>query len=203
MSDRLFVAVELPEQVREELEVFVGPRRDAEPGLRWTTPENWHLTLAFLDTVPPVRQEGLVDHLTTAAARSHGFRLTVGGAGAFPHPDAARVLWLGAKEGIADLRALARRVRTACDRAGVPPDGTRFTGHLTLARARIPVEALRWLRILDAFPDLSWDVAGFDLVESTLARGGSVYRVRETFPFGGSASSVRHSASPDASTTPG
>lgn len=198
MSDRLFVAVGLPERLRETLEAFVGPRRDAQPGLRWAPAENWHVTLAFLDTVPPARQEALTESLAEAAARSRPFGLVLGGAGAFPHPDAAKVLWLGARAGDAALRSLAQRVRTACDRAAVAPDATRFTSHLTLARAHRPVEAVRWLRILDSFPELSWDVTGFDLMESTLHRGGSSYRVREAFPFGGQAPAVRHSAFPDA-----
>lgn len=184
MTDRLFVAVAVPDEARARLETFAEPRRDADPDLRWVRPENWHLTLAFLGDVPADRQEPLADALAEVADRTRGFTLALGGAGAFPKPYAAKVLWLGVTTGRDELGRLAARVRTACQRVGVPPDPATFAAHLTLARTRRPVEATRWLRVLEAFPQPSWRVERFVLVDSTLNRGGSVYRVVGEYPLG-------------------
>ncbi len=186
MTDRLFVALPVPHSLQESLEVFVGPRRDASADWRWVRAENWHLTLAFVGDVPDGRQEALAELLAEVADRTKPFPLTLGGAGAFPNPWSARVLWLGAVGPGDQLPRLARRVRTACDRAGVPADPTAFSGHLTLARAHRPTEVTKILRVVDNFPELSWHVDSFHLVESQLNRGGSIYRSRQEFALGSS-----------------
>ncbi len=184
MTHRLFVALPIPARVRDTLDSFVTPRRDADPALRFVPAENWHLTLAFLGDVPEDRHDRLIAGLQDVATHSRELAVTLEGGGAFPHPGAARVIWLGAAHGEPGLAALARRVRQACARAAVPHEGGQFTAHLTLARAHQPQRVDRWLTIVDAIPPLSWLVSGFTLVESTLNRGGSIYRPVEEFTFG-------------------
>ena len=48
---RMFIALLLPEAVKQDLAEFLEPRQEAGPNLRWTVPEQWHLTLAFLPEV--------------------------------------------------------------------------------------------------------------------------------------------------------
>jgi 2'-5' RNA ligase len=64
---RMFVAAIPPEEVVEDLEEFLSVRREAAP-LRWTLPEQWHLTLAFLAEVPDRRYDDLLARLERAAA---------------------------------------------------------------------------------------------------------------------------------------
>lgn len=112
----------------------------------------------------------------------------MGRAGAFPSPYAAHALWLGVGDrGDGSLEALARRCRTAGSRVGATVQGGGFVGHLTVARSGPPVEATRWLRVLDAFAPLTWRVGEIALVESRLGVGvGGSARHTEvrTFPLG-------------------
>lgn len=182
MTMRLFAAVVPPPAIRDALEVFVEPRRNADPDLRWVGRDNWHLTLAFFGDVTDDRAEPLLDAL--AGVRGRPFRLVLDGAGAFPDPAAARVLFHGVAEGASEFGALSRRVRTAADRVGVPSDNAKHRPHLTLARRRRPGDLTRWLRVVDSFPPAAFAVDSFDLVRSELRPSGASYRVLDTIALG-------------------
>ena len=150
MPVRMFVAVVPPADVLEDLEEFVDPRREAAP-FRWTRPEGWHLTLAFMAAVPDRALDDHVERLGRAAHRRTPMTLALAGAGAFPSVSRARVLYAGVDgtaEALEELRRTAVGARAAATKAGAAPDGARFKPHLTLARLNRPVEATRWLRTL-------------------------------------------------------
>ena len=183
MSKRLFLAVRPPVSVIDELESYIGPRRDAEPALRWAHPEHWHVTLRFLGDVTDDQVDRLLDNLAPVVDRTAPFGLTLGGAGCFPHPGAARALWLGVTGGVAELEALASGCRTAAARGGIHIEGGRFQPHLTLARSR-GIAARRWLSLIDTFGSFAWQVSEFVLIDSELTRGGPRHRVAERFVLG-------------------
>jgi RNA 2',3'-cyclic 3'-phosphodiesterase len=169
---RMFVAVVPPAEVVERLEEFLEPRRDSDPALRWTQHYQWHLTLAFLPEVGARSLDDLVERLTRAAARRSRFTVTLADSGAFPSPERARVLWLGASADPPDsLTHLATGVRAAANKAGAVVEGGRFRAHLTLARLRTPQDATRWLRILGSFDGEPWPATSIELIESHLGQG--------------------------------
>jgi 2'-5' RNA ligase len=185
----MFTAVRPPEDVVEELDEFLEPRRESGPW-RWALPESWHLTLAFMADVPDRSLDDLVARLTRAAAKRTAFELRLAGGGAFPNPARARVLYAavvadaGART---ELDRLATGCRAAATKAGAPPDGASFRPHLTLGRVSRPVEATRWLRVLDAFGSRTWTVGQVELVASHLGEGPRNrprHDVVETFPLG-------------------
>lgn len=182
MTMRLFAAVVPPPAVLDALDVFVEPRRDADPELRWQSRETWHLTLAFFGDVRDDRLDALATALDDV--RVDPFRLVLDGAGAFPNPAAGRVLYRGVADGSPRLSALSRRVRTAADRVGVPSDNAKHLPHLTLARRGRPGELTRWLRIVDSFPTASFEVTEFHLVRSRLRRSGAHHEVLHTVTSG-------------------
>lgn len=176
----MFAAVLPPESVVAELDELLAPRREADPRLRWTRPDGWHLTAAFMADVPDV--ERLEESMAEAASGASRFRLRVGGGLTFPHPVAARILALGVSEGESQLTALAEKARHAAVRAGAAPDGARFVGHLTLARANRGFQATKWLGVLDSFPGWSFDVDELALVQSH--QTGKRYEIVARFPLG-------------------
>lgn len=178
---RLFTAIVPPAWVVDELDAFLAPRRDAPGPWRWTRPESWHLTTSFLPSVAPADVWALVEELAGAASRTPAFDVALGGAGSFPAPYAAKVLWVGVPVGSDALTTLARRGRTAAERTGVSTGGGRFVPHLTVARSTGPVEATKWLRVLDAAPTLAWRATELALVESHLHDRGNRYEVLERF----------------------
>jgi RNA 2',3'-cyclic 3'-phosphodiesterase len=167
---RVFVAVDLPEQTVEDLDAFLDARRDADDGLRWTPPSQWHLTLAFMAAVPERVVEDLIGRVAEAAARRTPVQLGIAGGGCFPHVARARVLWAGVRGG-ADLAPLARSVRSACAVVGAAPDGGPFRAHLTLARMPRPHDATRWVRVLESYAGPPWSASEVAVIASHLPRG--------------------------------
>jgi 2'-5' RNA ligase len=170
---RMFVAVTPSSEAVEHLEDFLEPRRAAGPDLRWSAPEQWHLTLAFMASVPDRALDDLVERLTRAAARCPVFAAALRAGGAFPDVGRGRVLYVGIDVGEQQerLRRLADGARAAANRAGAPVDGARLHPHVTLARSGRPVEMSRWVRLLDTYAGPSWPVDRLTLFASHLGEG--------------------------------
>ena len=76
------------------------------------------------------------------------------------------------REGDADeLAAMARGARSAAVTAGVEVDGQRFRPHVTLGRMGRPLEATRWVRLLETYDGPTWTVEEIALVASHLGEG--------------------------------
>jgi 2'-5' RNA ligase len=185
MSTRMFVAAVPPDLVVEDLEDFLSVRREADRELRWTTSEQWHLTLAFLPAVRDAAYDDLVERLAGAVRKRTPLTIAFTGGGAFPDPDRAKVLWAGVDVGDRDeLDRLATGCRSAALKAGVEVPGERFRPHLTLARSGWPFTATRWLRVLDAYAGPTFTLDRVALIASHLGEGARRrprYEVREEF----------------------
>jgi 2'-5' RNA ligase len=142
---RLFVAVDVPDDVRDALDAVVAPLRERVPGARWTPAENWHMTLKFLGSVRPQLLDRVVRAVGEAAEEHTAFRARLGGLGAFPSAKRARIVWAGIEDRHGELAALARSVDRALAEE-FPPEERPFAAHLTLARlkqqAPLPPEVL-------------------------------------------------------------
>ena len=184
MTHRMFVEVQPPEAVCGELERFLEPR----PGLTWTDPAQWHLTLAFCPRVDDWRLDDLAERLGAVARAHEPFRVRLTGAGAFPSVERARVLWAGVDQPEdRPLHVLSAGARGAANAAGCAPDGARFRPHLTLARLSGREDATAWVRVLDAFTSSEWEVEEIALVDSFLGegpRGRARHEAVARFPLG-------------------
>ena len=133
---RAFVALPSPPRLRAALgEALEGWRRSGA-AVRWSRPEQIHLTLRFLgDDADPDRLARLDAALGLAAAGVPPLGVRPGPTGAFPGWGRPRVLWLGLENGDA-LGRLAAAVEEAAREAGFTAGERPFTPHLTLGRAR-------------------------------------------------------------------
>ena len=170
---RLFVALMPPPEAIEDLDAFLEPRRAAGE-FRWATPEQFHLTLAFLAKVEDRHLDELVERLGRAAARRTSFPTRVAGGGAFPNVGKARVLWAGLDlddHGRTELDRLATGARAAASRTGISVDGQRFRPHVTLARLGRPTEVSNWVRLLETYAGPAWTADTVALIASHLGEG--------------------------------
>lgn len=190
---RLFVALELPEHLRDELDRRTHALRGKLPKARWVRPQAMHLTLSFLGETESERLDDLRRELAVACATAVAMELRLHEIGAFPPRGKARVLWAGLagadgrpSPALAHLRtAVAEAVERA---AGVAPETRPFHPHLTLARCAPPWprDALeRFLSDFGALPDEAFTVAEGVLFESELHPAGACYRVVGSYPLGG------------------
>ena len=183
----MFVALPLPEAVKDDLAGFLEPRQEAGPDLRWTLPGQWHVTLAFLADVADRNTDELLERLERATSRRKPFVMRMAGAGAFPHAGSAKVLWMGAEHDGEELMRLAGGARAAAAKSGIVVGGGRFHPHLTLARVRPPSDVSRWLRVLETYSGPSWPVDEVALIASHLGQGPDGrprHVVQQTFKLG-------------------
>lgn len=175
---RLFIAIELPAELKE---ILAKLRRDL-PGARWVLAEQMHLTLAFLGE----KEEGSIERLCAELARIHlpPFILTLTSLGCFPNRQRPRVLWVGLAPQ-ARLTNLVAAVQSALLLCGLPVEERPFSAHLTLARLRFPaareVEAFLASPLPGRLPLLPVDE--FILFESRLTPHGAEHLPRRRFPL--------------------
>jgi len=165
---RLFVALAPPPAVVSDLDTACARFRPARGDLRWTSTEAWHITLTFLGEVGEVSLDRLLPRLERAARRHKALRLSLRGAGAFPSPRRANVLWTGLAGDRKALGELAATVGAAARRAGAaPPDAGRgFRPHLTLARCRAPADVGPIVADLEDYAGPSWLAEEIYLIRS-------------------------------------
>ncbi|HET8946460.1 MAG TPA: RNA 2',3'-cyclic phosphodiesterase [Candidatus Polarisedimenticolia bacterium] len=182
---RLFVAAEIPEDVRERLAACQKRLRDLPLPLRWTRPEGIHLTFFFLGETPEARVAAIAAVLEPVAAATARVRLEAHGVHTFPGHGRPRVIVFGLR---GDLEAAAR-LKSGLDGAlrtlGFTPDDRPFHPHLTLARAK-EGHAGDWKTPLARESEAEggrFEVRRLVLFESRLGPGGSQYRAMREFPL--------------------
>src|SRR6267143_4215727 len=173
---RLFVALEIPSAVRENLAGLLKSLRAVSPQTRWVRPENLHVTLKFIGEVPETKLAAIRSAL--AGARfdqpvTLGFR----GLGFFPNDKHPRVFWAGI-EASPNLKTLAADIDNGTEKPGIPSEQRTFSPHLTLARFEPPglPEKLRSVIRENARREFGSVAAReFHLIESKLKPGGAEY----------------------------
>lgn len=132
---RAFVAIELSEEIHQRLDEVIARFKKQLPDvpIRWVPAQNIHLTLKFLGEVSLTNLDMLTSLLQTEIGAHHPFEISVGGAGAFPTPRRARVLWVGV-EAPPELAAVQSGILSAVERLGYAGEDRPFSPHLTLGR---------------------------------------------------------------------
>ena len=168
--NRLFVAVWPSASLTGKLRAMDRP---SWPGLRWTTEDQWHVTLRFLGEMEPAGEEELRARLARIAGKVSAVQATAG-----PRPRALGTgVWVLPVAGLDDL---ATPIATATPDLGQPPPHRPYRGHLTLARARRP----GLFRGLPEPPvSEEWTVTDITLVRSHLGSTGARYDVIGTWPL--------------------
>jgi 2'-5' RNA ligase len=184
---RLFVAIELPQNILQVLEGIQAQTREnlgeAASLMRWSRSEGIHVTLQFLGDVPASRVPEITQVLQQACAGKAGFTLEVGGLGAFPNVRKPRVVWVGLGGDTPAAVELAEAVQEALGGLGFKPDKP-FSPHMTIGRVRegigigrlAPLSRVLSLTRTTLPEEASFEVSGVSLMQSFMQSGGSVYK---------------------------
>ncbi|NKB48031.1 MAG: RNA 2',3'-cyclic phosphodiesterase [Alphaproteobacteria bacterium] len=175
---RLFVALGLPEAVRERLTLVRAPL----PGARWVPVENMHITLRFIGEVEPAVAEDIDDHLSRLTAP--GFDIRLAGLGTFGSRGRVRALWAGV-ENTEPLLHLQAKIEAASMRAGLPAESRKFHPHVTLARCKNAPEgpAADFVATYGSFDLPPIPVDAFTLYASQTGRSGALYTPEAVYPL--------------------
>jgi len=175
---RLFVAIELPDPVKDGLVSMCA----GVPGAKWRQHAQLHLTLRFIGEV----DGGVARDIDEALSRvqAPAFELSLAGIGHFGDARRPRVLWAGVDDGAA-VRFLHDRVERVLNAVGLEAEHRKFRPHVTLARmngARMD-QVTAYEAHYGGYRSDSFRVDGFTLFSSFLSREGAIYTAEADYPL--------------------
>jgi 2'-5' RNA ligase len=188
---RLFIATDLDDAAREAIAALQWQlKRRAASGssLKWTKPEQWHVTLAFIGEADEMLSSKLIVATQKRPAQPP-FDVTFDRVGMFPPRGAPRVLWLGVGEGADAMTALQGEIASRVEALGIALERRTFHPHLTLARWHDGRPSDR--RALDDVGDIGKiarvHIDHATLYRSQLSSSGAIYTPMARVTLSGSA----------------
>ena len=180
---RTFLALPLPADVRDALAELRAALPAPPQSFRWADLAQAHATLVFLGDLDDAALAEVRARTRAMASATTPFDAGLSGLGTFASAARARVLWVGWGAGAAEVAKLHADLVAALDR---PPEPRPFAPHVTLARARAPVDARAWLAAAPVgWRSPPWRADAIDVVASELRPEGARHAVVERCPFGG------------------
>lgn len=182
---RIFIALDIPGEIRARLAQYVERLRPYAPEARWARVEGLHLTLKFVGEVKDEKLNQIKD--TLAKVNAAPFDMSFAKAGFFPTPRSPRVFWIGVEAG-EELPRLAAAIEIKLEKLGIEREKRAYSPHLTLARAGTDSHSLKGLAPLlerETPPQFGTMTAReFWLYRSELSRSGSKYTKLERYGLG-------------------
>lgn len=160
-----FIAVPLPEPVREALAQKAELLNGKVHYKQWPHPQDYHITLAFLGGAGFQKINELKGAVESAVKDCEPCELMLNGVGTFGKKDQPRVLWAGvsADQKLYDLQ---QKVNDACRSVGFEMDKRPYKPHITLAKKWAGEEKLdREILERVAMAPLTWEVNGIVLFQ--------------------------------------
>jgi 2'-5' RNA ligase len=184
---RLFIAIALPEPVRDEivrvqqeLQTLVPPA-----AVRWTRPDQFHLTLRFLGNVPGESVDDLKQGVDAVCRNEPPLSLRAEGVGFFPGPRSPRVVWVGIDDGDGRLAELQQRIEATVGPFSREPGEKNFAGHVTLgrlknARPKDTRNLVARAQSLEKRVFGGWTASEVEIIRSALSQSGACHTLLAT-----------------------
>ena len=135
---RAFIAIEIPQDIRDELARVIGQLKDsivARSGeMKWVKPGAIHLTLKFLGDIKEDKIETACSIVKEIISKYEHFQVELSGIGTFASPP--KVIWIGIKDEDEILKQIADELDSALCKIGLEKSTRKFRPHLTLCRIK-------------------------------------------------------------------
>lgn len=131
---RFFIALEIPENSKQDLLKVQQRLTQIIPGIRLTDNGKLHLTIAFVGEQPDILKDDLIEVLKTAVSGIHPFQVAPAYIDGFPNLHHAKVFWVGVKGDIDKLFILRERIKDELEKLGLSTDERRYVPHIALAK---------------------------------------------------------------------
>lgn len=182
---RTFIAIELPEKIKKEIEQAQAPLKRADAFVSWVKPGNIHVTLKFLGEVPEEKINEVFSGTERALAGAKRFTMSLKGMGAFPDFRRPRVIWVGAGSGTAELSQIANKIEEEMEKIGFPREKRKFSAHFTIGRVKSPknIEKLTEMVESSDFQTEEIEVKQVVVMRSQLHPAGAIYTPLRKLPL--------------------
>lgn len=131
---RFFIALEIPEENKEEFQTIQQHLHTLIPQAKLTNLDKVHLTLAFIGEQPEEFKDKLIDVIKKAAFQILPFEITPAYIDGFPSLHEPHVLWVGVKGNIDKLFLIAERIKDELEYLHLPINERRFVPHISIAK---------------------------------------------------------------------
>jgi len=174
---RIFVCIEIPEEIRNRIESLQNRLRQTGAEVSWTKAANIHLTLKFLGNVAASRLSTVCGAVEEAVQGKSVIPIQVSQTGCFPSPRSPRVLWIGINSRASALQALQTSVQASLARIGFAETARPFEPHLTVGRVKSQRNVGRLVTALveEGFEAVTFQANEVIVMRSDLRPTGAVY----------------------------
>lgn len=177
MKIRIFIALELPEEVKKEILEIQRQLVIKNAKIRWVSKENTHLTLKFLGGVEESLMSDIYETINRASKSFNSFQLNLSNAGLFPNKGRPKIIWAGIGGRIPELESLSENCDSAMHRIGFKRENRKFKPHVTIGRIKSLSDAedlSQRLNDLEIDP-IEFEAAKINIIKSDLTSSGAVY----------------------------
>lgn len=175
---RIFIAVELPDEIRKNIIELTNALKEVGAEVKWVEEENLHITLKFLGWVDDQKINNLIELTTKAVAEIGSFKAVVEGLGTFPPGKTPRVIWAGVSVGEEKLKKLADSLEQTLANAGYRSEKREFNSHVTIGRIKGKKGVEKLKEKLGDFKNPKFGEVLIDhvnIMKSTLTPKGPIY----------------------------
>ncbi|KPK96671.1 MAG: hypothetical protein AMJ95_12915 [Omnitrophica WOR_2 bacterium SM23_72] len=180
---RTFIAIELPEEVRESLARLQDRLKQSQADVKWVQPHNIHLTLKFLGEINEEQLAKITRVLDEVGLSKKSFQMSLSTVGAFPKMNFPRVIWVGVEKGESETKEIARALEEGVSIFGIPKEKRPFSSHITIGRVRSNLckdKLINDLTKIGSLEGKEFAVTKLTLFKSTLTPKGPAYEVLKT-----------------------
>ncbi len=182
---RTFIAIELPDEIKKEIEQVQAPLKKSDAHVSWVKPKNIHVTLKFLGEVPEDKINEVFSATERAVKGTKKFTMSLKGTGAFPNVKRPRVIWVGAGSGEEELSRMAKEIEQEMEEIGFPREKRGFSAHFTIGRVKSPKNIEKLMQLLQAsdFQTEKIEVNEVVVMKSQLHPAGAIYTPLQKIPL--------------------
>lgn len=182
---RTFVAVELPEEIKNQIATVQAELKRIPAQVSWVKSGNIHVTLKFLGEVPEDKIQEVFTATELGCKGVKKFRMGLKGLGGFPNLKRPRVIWVGTSKGEKEITDLQKKVEQELEKVGFPKEEKNFTPHFTIGRIKIPkgIEELSRAVARTEFATEEFDVTEVVVMRSQLNPAGAIYTPLKKIPL--------------------
>jgi len=188
---RLFIAINLPKNIKNRIDAVVAELEEKEKNIRFLPSDNWHLTVSFLGDQPDEAIPGILDALKKTVKKysdiftDEDFKIEFDEFVYGPSNKPPRMIWLkGTEETSQRIGELKKDLENNlfANNVRFESENRKYSSHITLARFR-EGEINKISNHSIAQAQFSFFVKSLDLIESFLSRNGAEYDILQEVDF--------------------
>lgn len=176
---RLFIAVNIPAQVKDRIGDIQHGLIQSQADVKWVEKDNLHLTLRFIGDTLDDKPLLIAAALEPKLKGFGSFEIVLSGMGAFPDMNFPRIIWAGVEDMSGKLRELVLIIEESLLKLGFEGEAREFTPHLTIGRVRWQKSISNLKAVIQQkseYDPVPFQISSVDIMESVLTPQGPIYK---------------------------